>query len=196
MPGKPPSLANLREQALSLAYRMDWMRGLRAATALSTPLLLADVTGLTHLGWTALGGIEAIVSDAGGPYRSRLARLSLVTVAGSFAIFLGTLAGNDLRWALPVTLLFCFAWTYSTVLGQPFASAGLLIQVIYICGVGEPEPSLHEALLRAGFLLGGGAWATCDLSRGCPFELNRRSWLCRATRVFGGNEWTFIRMPD
>ena len=160
MPGKPPSLANLREQALSFAYRMDWMRGLRAATALSTPLLLADVTGLTHLGWTALGGIEAIVSDAGGPYRSRLARLSLVTVAGSFAIFLGTLAGNDLRWALPVTLLFCFAWTYSTVLGQPFASAGLLIQVIYICGVGEPEPFLKEALLRAGFLLAGGAWAT------------------------------------
>jgi hypothetical protein len=28
----------------------------------------------------------------------------------------------------------------------------------------------------AGFLAGFG-WATCDLSRGCPFDRNRRSWL-------------------
>ncbi len=160
MPSIPQSLAKLRGQALSVARRMDWARGLRAATALSTPLLIADFTGLTHLGWTALGGIEAIVSDAGGPYRSRLARLSLVSFAGSFAIFLGTLIGNDLRLAVPITLLFCFVWTYSTVLGQPFASAGLLIQVIYICGVGEPSPSMREALTRGAFLLAGGAWAT------------------------------------
>jgi uncharacterized membrane protein YccC len=139
---------------------MDWPRGLRAATALSTPLLLADFTSLTHLGWSALGGIEAIVSDAGGPYRSRLGRLSVLSIGGALAVFLGTLVGGDLRWALPVTLLFCFVWTYLSVLGQPFASAGLLVQVIYICGIGDPDPSLREALLRAGFLLLGGLWAT------------------------------------
>ncbi len=159
MPGLTQSLTSLREKSLSLARRMDWYRGLRAATALSTPLLLADVTGLPHLGWTALGGMEAIVSDAGGPYRSRLGRLSLLSLGGALAVFLGTLVGDDLRLALPVTLLFCFVWTYLSVLGQPFSSAGLLIQVIYICGLGDPEPSLKEAALRAAFLLAGGCWA-------------------------------------
>ncbi len=160
MPGLTQSLTSLREKSLSLARRMDWFRGLRAATALSTPLLLADVTGLPHLGWTALGGMEAIVSDAGGPYRSRLARLSLLSLGGALAVFVGTLVGDDLRLALPVTLLFCFAWTYLSVLGQPFSSAGLLVQVIYICGLGDPEPSLREASLRVAFLLAGGCWAT------------------------------------
>jgi uncharacterized membrane protein YccC len=139
---------------------MDWYRGLRAGTALSTPLLIADFTGLPHLGWAALGGIEAIVTDAGGPYRIRLGRLSVLTLGGALGVFLGTLAGNSLAWALPVTLIFCFAWTYLTSLGQPFASASLLVNVIYACGLGEPDPSLHEALLRGGFLLIGGLWAT------------------------------------
>ncbi len=164
MPNPSQSLGRLREQTSSriigIARRMDWYRGLRAATALSTPLLIADFTGLTHLGWTALGGMEAIVSDAGGPYRSRLGRLSVLTLGGALAVFLGTLVGEDLRWALPVTLLFCFVWTYLTVLGQPFASSALLVQVIFICGIGEPETSLKEAGLRAAFLLAGGAWAT------------------------------------
>ena len=151
---------NARSWTIALARRMDWYRGLRAGTALSTPLLLADLTGLTHLGWAALGGMEAIVSDAGGPYRIRLGRLSVVSLGGALAIFAGTLAGNDLRWALPVTLLFCFGWTYLSVVGQPFTSAGLLVQVIFICGIGEPETSVKEAALRAAFVLMGGVWAT------------------------------------
>jgi uncharacterized membrane protein YccC len=139
---------------------MDWYRGLRAGTALSTPLLIADFTGLPHLGWAALGGIEAIVTDAGGPYRTRLGKLAVLTLGGALGVFLGTLAGNSLAWALPVTLIFCFTSTYLTSLGQPFASASLLVNVIYACGLGEPNPSLHEALLRGGFILLGGLWAT------------------------------------
>lgn len=151
-------LRKLDWKRLDLA-RLDWPRGLRAGVALCVPLIAADVTGFAALGWAALGGFEAVISDAGGPYRSRMARLGVLSLGGGFACALGTLVGGDLRWALPVTAAFCFLWTYLSVLGQPFTSAGLLVQVIYICGVGEPSRNWREALLRGGMLLGGGLWA-------------------------------------
>jgi hypothetical protein len=40
-----------------------------------------------------------------------------------------------------------------------------------------------------------GTWGTCDVSRGCPFDPDRRSWLCRATSNSGETEWTITRMP-
>jgi len=60
---------------LSLARQMDWFRGLRAAIALCTPLVIGDLAGLPILGWAALGGFEATLADTGGPYRSRFAGL-------------------------------------------------------------------------------------------------------------------------
>jgi len=159
-----------KEAGLGLARRMDWARGLRAGTALCVPLLAADFTGVAALGWTALGGFEAVISDGGGPYRSRLGRLSLLSLGGGFACALGTVVGGDLRWALPVTVLFCFLWSYLAVLGQPFASSGLLVQVIYICGLGAPDPSWRVALTRGLLLLGGGVWAIAFSLALWPFD--------------------------
>lgn len=138
---------------------MDWARGLRAALALCIPLIAAYLTGYAPLGWTALGGFEAVISDGGGAYRSRLGRLALLSLGGGLGCFLGTLAGGDLRWAVPVTALFCFAWSYLSVLGQPWLSSGLLIQVIFVCGLGAPSASVGEASLRGLLVLAGGVWA-------------------------------------
>ena len=111
------------------------------------------------MGWAALGGFEAIVSDHGGPYRTRLGSLLTLSLGGAAGLFLGSLAGDSLGWALPCTLLWCFLWSYLAVLGQPFSSAGVLVQVIYICGIGAPTSSWHEAAARALLLVAGGAWA-------------------------------------
>jgi uncharacterized membrane protein YccC len=143
----------------TLARQMDWFRGLRAAVALCAPVVLGDLAGIPNLGWAALGGFEAIVSDSGGPYRTRLGSLATVSLGGALGLFLGSLAGASLHWALPITVLFCFAWSFLVVLGQPFNSAGILVQVIYICGIGAPTSSFHEALTRSLLLLAGGAWA-------------------------------------
>jgi uncharacterized membrane protein YccC len=139
---------------------MDWFRGLRAAVALCAPLVLGDIAGIPNLGWAALGGFEAILADQGGPYRSRMASLSTLSLGGAAGLTLGSLAGIHLEWALPVTVLFCFVWSYLAVLGQPFNTAGLLVQVIFICGIGAPTTSWHEALMRGLLLLAGGAWAS------------------------------------
>ena len=45
------------------------------------------------------------------------------------------------------------------MLGQPFSSAGILVQVIFVCGVGTPSTHWREALGWALMLLAGGAWA-------------------------------------
>jgi len=76
-----------RARFLSLARQMDWFRGLRAAVALCTPLVIGDLAGLSILGWAALGGFEAILADTGGPYRSRLASLATLSVGGATGLF-------------------------------------------------------------------------------------------------------------
>jgi uncharacterized membrane protein YccC len=138
---------------------MDWFRGLRAAVALCAPLVLGDLAGIPNMGWASLGGFEAILADTGGPYRTRLSSLATLSVGGAAGLFLGSVAGGSLQWALPVTVLWCFLWSYLAVLGQPFSSAGILVQVIYVCGVGAPATSWREALGAALLILAGGAWA-------------------------------------
>ena len=154
-----PSAQSIGRSAIDPARQMDWFRGLRAAVALCGPIVVGQLAGLPNGGWAALGGIEAIIADSGGPYRSRLASLATLSLGGAIGLFLGCIAGRSLVWALPVTVAFCFAWSYLAVLGQPFSSAGLLVQVIYICGVGAPAASWHVALGWSLALLVGAAWA-------------------------------------
>jgi len=148
-----------RAYLFSLARQMDWFRGLRAAVALCTPLVIGDLAGFHILAWAALGGFEAILADTGGPYRSRLASLATLSIGGASGLFLGCIAGRSLVWAVPVTIAFCFFWSYLAVLGQPFSSAGLLVQVIYICGIGAPPAGWPTALGWAIALFAGGVWA-------------------------------------
>src|ERR1035438_4118120 len=137
MPSPIQPKQSLQVRAAAIARQMDWFRGLRAAVALCAPLVLGDIAGIPSLGWAALGGFEAIIADRGGPYRTRLDSLATLSLGGAVGLFLGSMAGGSLYWALPVTVLWCFLWTYLAVLGQPFSSAGILVQVIYICGIGE-----------------------------------------------------------
>ncbi len=155
----PQTHSRLRTRTLALARQMDWFRGLRAAVALCAPLVLGDLAGLPNLGWAALGGFEAILADTGGPYRSRMSSLATLSLGGAAGLFLGSITGSSLTLALPTTILFCFLWSYLGVLGQPFSSAGLLVQVIFICGIGAPTANGHEALNHALLLLAGGVWA-------------------------------------
>ena len=159
MPTPPPIWPRLRLRTLALARQMDWFRGLRAAVALCAPLVLGDLAGIPNLGWAALGGFEGILSDQGGPYRSRMASLTTLSLGGAAGLFLGSITGTSLYLALPTAILFCFLWSYLAVMGQPFSSAGLLVQVIFICGIGSPTADWHEALNHALLLLAGGAWA-------------------------------------
>lgn len=153
-----PSESGLHPRIVSLTREMDWMRGLRAAVALTAPLILGDLLGIPNLGWASLGGFEAILADSGGPYRMRLRSLATLSIGGGAGVFLGSVVSGNLHWALPVTVLWCFLWSYLAVLGQPFTSAGVLVQLVYICGIGAPA-DWRTALNLGLLLLAGGVWA-------------------------------------
>ncbi len=138
MTNAAPTWTRLRDGTVRVAGQMDWMRGLRAAGALCAPLVLGDLAGIPNLGWAALGGFEAILADSGGPYRTRMGSLATLSLGGAAGVFIGCITGGNLHWALPITVLWCFLWSYLAVLGQPLSSAGLLVQVVYVCGVGFP----------------------------------------------------------
>jgi uncharacterized membrane protein YccC len=155
----PTLPARLLSKSAALLRQMDWLRGLRAAVALCTPLVVGELAGFHNMGWAALGGFEAILADTGGPYRSRLSSLATLSFGGAIGLFLGCIVGRSLNWALPVTVAFCFLWSYIAVLGPPLSSAGLLVQVIFICGIGAPEAGWPTALGWAITLFVGGVWA-------------------------------------
>jgi uncharacterized membrane protein YccC len=75
---------------------MDWFRGLRAAVALCAPIVLGDLAGIPNLGWAGLGGFEAILADQGGPYRTRMASLTTLSLGGAAGLFLGAMCGTSL----------------------------------------------------------------------------------------------------
>jgi len=158
MPARAQSVP-IATRLSSLVHRMDWYRGLRAASALCVPQMLGVLLGNPNLSWSGLGGFEAIFADSGGPYRIRLETLFTVAFGGALGLALGTLAGTNFFWALPLTVAFCFLWSYLGVLGQPFSSAGNLVLIIYFCGIGAPSSSVHEALTRGLYLMIGGLWA-------------------------------------
>ena len=104
----PTLPARLLSKSAALLRQMDWLRGLRAAVALCTPLVVGELAGFHNMGWAALGGFEAILADTGGPYRSRLSSLATLSFGGAIGLFLGCIVGRSLNWALPVTVAFCF----------------------------------------------------------------------------------------
>jgi uncharacterized membrane protein YccC len=154
------SAARLRTKFLFYIRQMDWPRGFRAGVALCVPLILGNMAGIPNMAWAALGGFMAIAADSSGPsYRTRLSSIMILTLGGTSGFLLGSLVGGKLFWALPAVMLFCFAWNYLPVLGEAFAAAHILVQVLFFSGIGAPSASLHEILARCLLILAGCGWA-------------------------------------
>jgi len=83
MPLEIASPATLTARLSAPVRRMDWYRGLRAAVALSAPLVVGDLAHNDLFGWAALGGFEAIIADTGGSYRRRLGNLAALSWGGA-----------------------------------------------------------------------------------------------------------------
>src|SRR5208282_3610118 len=156
MPPISLSPQSLRAQTGVYLQQMDWARGLRAGLALCAPLVLGDLFPFHDLAWASLGGLMAIAADSGGAYRTRLSSLIICILGGGSGILLGSLVAGHLVWALPAVLFFCFLWNYLAVLGEAFASAHIVIQVLFFATLGQPVSSLDAIFHRAAGL------AHCD----------------------------------
>ncbi len=149
----------VRVTGLKTAFAgMQWGRGLRAGLAVGVAMLVCLL--LDHpMGWAALGGLQVVMVDNGGPYRSRMANALTVLIGGSLAVGLGVLAGVNLPTALVITMLFCFAATLARVLSQPLASSSVVILVCFIVAYGNPIHTRASGLESTGDFILGGLWA-------------------------------------
>jgi len=159
MPPISLSPQSLRAQAGVYLRQMDWARGLRAGLALCAPLVLGDLFPFHDLAWASLGGLMAIAADSGGAYRTRLSSLIICILGGGSGILLGSLVAGHLVWALPAVLFFCFLWNYLAVLGEAFASAHIVVQVLFFATLGQPVSSPDAIFHRAALVLAGNLWA-------------------------------------
>jgi uncharacterized membrane protein YccC len=137
---------------------MQWQRGLRAGVAVGMAMVVCHALG-HPMGWAALGGLQVVMVDNGGPYRSRLANMLTVLVGGSLAVGLGVMAGINLPLAEILTFAFCFAVTLSRVLSQPLASSSVVILVCYIVAHGSAVHTRTSGLIETRDFLLGGLWA-------------------------------------
>lgn len=142
----------------TMLQRLQWQRGLRAGLAVGAALLVGYVFG-KPVGWIALGGLQTIMVDNGGPYRVRTANIATVMLGGALAVLIGILAGVSLPIAVVATFVVCFVGTLARVLAQPIAVSSVTILVCYVVAVGGSEHTPAFALQSTLYFLAGSLWA-------------------------------------
>ncbi|MEP6689154.1 MAG: FUSC family protein [Gemmatimonadales bacterium] len=157
------ALSEVRAATALAPARPDFAAGLRAGLATVVPLVVDHVLALGGGTWMSLAGFSGALADKGGPYRTRAATLGALTVTGSLAAMLGTLAGVHPALAIPVSFLVAVACSLGRAYGTAGASVGVASLSIYVIALAyPPEPGsgvVAAAFTRGGFVVIGSAWA-------------------------------------
>ncbi len=148
----------LAERFRLAAGRIQWRRGTRAGIVVATVMVACHLLG-KPTGWAALGALQVLTVDNGGPYRTRLGNILTILVGGALALFLGIICAGSLPLAVAVTALVCFTITLARVISQPLASASVSILVCYIVAFGGAIHNSSWALVGVQYFLIGGIWA-------------------------------------
>jgi uncharacterized membrane protein YccC len=157
----PGRLVRLLEQAFRFApVKPAALLGARAVLATALPMLAGLALGASGTVWGILGGYNATLADKGGAYGARARAMAGVTLGGAAAALVGGLLG---AWRVP-SVPATFAWvalaTFAGVYGDAAARAGTSVAVVFAISLAAPGDGVAtHALARAGWLLGGGAWA-------------------------------------
>ena len=141
--------------------RPAYAAGVRASFATVLPLALGMLVGRADAGtWMSIGGFNGALSDRGGSYRSRAWTMAALLPTSAVAALLGTLVSGHFGFALIATFAVGFLSSVLRVWGNTGISVGLASLTVYIVALAIPaaDPGI-EALVRAGYVMLGGAWA-------------------------------------
>lgn len=141
------------------AGRPGWAAGLRASIATVAPLLLDHFLHTGGGTWMSLAGFSGSLADKGGPYRTRAAVIASLTLVGAATAASGALIGSHSIAAVLFTLLVATAAGLGRAYGTAGTSVGVSALTIYVISLADPVPIPDDALVRAAFVLVGGAWA-------------------------------------
>lgn len=146
----------------------------RNAAAVTLPLAAGLATGHAALGLgVAAGALNVMFSDQPGPYRQRIARLLLASLATGLAGLVGFLVGAHLAPMLLATLAFGFGGGLLVVFGVDMARVGMSSIIVLVITASQPTTLSHAAagsllLFGGGLLLGSLSIAAWPLQRYRP----------------------------
>ena len=141
--------------------RPSYAGGIRAAFATVTPIVFAMIVSLPAGAgtWMSLAGLNGAIVDRGGPYRMRAALMSALAVASAAAVLIGSLLGGHAILAVITTFVIALLCGLARGWVDVGPGFGVTILVTYSIAVALPSTTVSGALVRAAFILAGGAWA-------------------------------------
>lgn len=146
--------------ATELAHaRPAYAAGFRAAIATVAPLLASALLPGGGATWMSLAGLNGALIDRGCPYRMRAAIMTALALASAVAVFVGSLLGGNIVVAVIATFiiaLLCGLTRGWVEIGPGF---GVTVLVTYAIALALPVHHPVDALVRAGYVIAGGAWA-------------------------------------
>jgi len=132
--------------------------GLRATVGIFVPLFVAQLAGNLPFGLiVAIGALNTLMADVGGPYRPRATGMAAAAAGGGLAMLVGTLVGSVPWLAVPAMFVWSLAAGMASIYGNAAAIAGLIVNVVFVLATGlGGSPS--DAVERAVAFLAGGAF--------------------------------------
>ena len=146
----------VREAARLQPGRPALRMGLRAALAVSLPMLVASQIGPLVTTWATLGGFGVVLVDKGGAYRTRATAMIAAALGGALGVLAGSLAAGT--WAaLPVVALGTGLCAMAATWPGPAVAVGNTIAVQLIVATTLPHDPGRPWLPALAFL-GGAGW--------------------------------------
>jgi uncharacterized membrane protein YccC len=127
--------------------------GLRAALAVTAPMLIASQVGALAATWATLGGFGVVLVDKGGAYRTRARAMITAALGGAIAVLVGSLAAAS-PVALAVIALGTGACAMAATWSGPAVAVGNTIAVQLIVATTLPHDPARPWVPALGFLAG------------------------------------------
>ncbi|EIL88105.1 FUSC family protein [Rhodanobacter sp. 115] len=159
MPPSSYSFRNHLVESLTRIKRPDvpLRVAIRNTAAVVLPLGIGMATGHTAIGLgIGAGALDTMFSDQPGPYRQRIARLLLASLAAGLASLCGFLIGDQLLPMLLATLATGFLGGLLVVFGTDIARVGMTSMILLVITAAEPIPSPVEAIAASALIFAGG----------------------------------------
>ena len=167
-PARPAVVSTLRRDILRIdRSAFSWPVALRNMLGVVLPLVLGAAIGQFGSGLTAaIGALNVAFSDRPGPYRLRLARMLVTTLAAVVSSLLGVLVSHAGWLDMLVLVIWGLAAGMLAALGPAAAQIGTasVILLLVLGGQSARLPFSPEHAVAVGLLVGAGGLVQTALS--------------------------------
>ncbi|WP_114239250.1 FUSC family protein [Dyella sp. C9] len=146
---------------------------IRNTAAVILPLAIGIASGHPGIGLgIGAGALDTMFSDQPGPYRQRMTRLLLASLAAGLASLIGFLIGDQLVPMLIATAAFGFFGGLLVVFGTDMTRVGMTSMILLVVTAATPRP-LMDALGASALIFSGGLLLTIFSVAAWPLQRYR-----------------------